>query len=195
MTMRFKRQLLTIYRFLAGFIIMLPLCTGCPSKPAFTEPPDLSEDRRLWKIYQQVMAVKRDAEETLKNKDITPEEAEACLKRNEAALKDIGRELSELDLNKTKAYSPALRKLVKNMNKAMVIARETYVKKRICDIKGTKASIKNISRLSEEIPRQRTVYLLQAGCSTDQIYEIFRQDGFTDETIQDYILEAMKRTE
>lgn len=189
------RQYFTAYRSLAGIIILFLLCTGCSSRPAATEGADLSDDRRLWKIYQQVMAVRRDAEETFKNKDITPEEAEACFKRCEAALKDISRELSKLDLQKAKAYSPALRKLVKNMNKAIAVAREAYVKKRICDIKDTKAAIAAINKLSKEIPIQRTLYLIQSGCSTDQIYETFRQDGFADEDIQNYILEAMTRAD
>lgn len=180
-------------RLLVSFALAALFCACCSSQPdPRINALDLSADRQLWSIYTQIMAVRRDAEETFKDKDITPQEAEACFKRNEEKLKRIAKELAALEIKEKKNYSPALRRLVNSMEKAVFIARKTYAKKRICDIKGAKKTLETISQLSGEIPVQRTYYLIQAGCSTEQIYEIFRQDGFKDEDIQKYILQAMK---
>lgn len=189
-----QRHLTARFSYIISLLLLVAFCAGCSSKRPEADSLDLSADRSLWKIYKEIMAIRRDAEETFKNKSITPQEAEACFKRNEAAIKKIIQELSQLDLKKAPTYSPALRQLAAKTEKAVAIARDTYVKKRICDIKGTKNTVAAISKLSAEIPVQRTHYLLKAGCTTEQIYEVFRQDGFADEEIQEFILKAMKNS-
>ncbi|MBQ7567679.1 hypothetical protein IJT17_02625 [bacterium] len=188
-------MLSTKYRILFISIAAIVLAVAgwnCRSvKETIPSSADLATDIRLWKMFKQLADIRRDIEKTISQKDLTFHDAELCFKRHEKTLKEISARLAEFKEQDT-AYSPHLQKLASTMEQALKIAKETCRNKRISSIKDTRITIETLGRLSRELPVKRTRYLLHKGCSCEQIYEIFRSDGFKDDDIQDFILEAME---
>ena len=160
-----------------------------PTQPTISAT-DLALDMKLWSIYTKVHKVRLDVEDTIKHKKLTPEEAELVFQRNKDTLDSLTQELKEIKNLTEQGYSAQVQELINAVDTAISIAQQTYLEKHLADFQGAKEVWQTLQKLNREIPRQRTRHLVQKGCPTQQIYELFRQSGISEQDIQEYILQA-----
>ena len=177
---------------LAALALLMAACS--PKEESRALAADIELDRQVWRIYTELSQVRRDVDETIKRKGISIEEASACFKRHENTLKHCAQELEQLKNSDAVRYSHQVKALRQAMETSLAIVKETYRTKHLADIDAAGEVLRTINELSKSIPLERTKHLLAIGCTVDDIYESFRNDGFSDSEIQEYVLQAQNLT-